>query len=714
MSKIYSKKGLNISMNKTYTITGLECANCAAKIEHSLRTTDGVSEVHINLLTSVLKIKFDPRLSGKINKVVQQAINKYEPEAAIADGSANNHKHKNGSLIRLISGAAVFAAALLADNVLPIELYPSMRFAFYGGAYLLLGSAVLLQALKGIARGNFFDENFLMGIATIGALAIGEYPEAVAVMLFYQVGELFQSMAVDKSKRSITELMDIRPDFANLKTKVGLIKVDPSNVHIGDFIVVKPGERIPLDGTITEGASTLDTSALTGESIPRKAEVSDTVLSGCINVTGTLTINVTKAFAESTVSKVIELVESAAGKKAKTENLITTLARFYTPVVVALAVLLAVLPPLLFNLQWQTWINRALIFLVISCPCALVLSIPMSFFSGIGKAAKNGILVKGGNYLEACNKVEIVVFDKTGTLTKGVFKVTGIFAAPCFSRETVLELAAYAEAFSNHPIAMSIAHEYGKDITLNDLSEYTEHAGYGVSVRRNGDSIAAGNKKLMDKIGVACAELEKQIADIACTKVYVAMNTTFAGCITISDEIKDDSGSAIAALKTRGVRKTIMLTGDNPDIANTVAAKIGIDEAHGSLLPHEKVTTIETLLTQKSRSGKLAFVGDGINDAPVLAMADIGIAIGGIGSDAAIEAADIVLMTDEPSKLCTAIDIARFTKKVVRQNIVFALGVKAAFLTLGSFGIASMWGAVVADVGVSLLAVLNAMRILRK
>jgi len=700
-------------MNKTYAITGLNCANCAAKIEHALRTTDGVSEVHVNLLTSALKIKFDPRLSGKINRIVQQTINKYEPEASITNGSANNHNHATGSLIRLISGAAVFAAALLADNVLPIELHPSMRFALYIGAYLLLGSAVLLQALKGITRGNFFDENFLMGIATVGALAIGEYPEAVAVMLFYQVGELFQGMAVDKSKRSITELMDIRPDFANLKTKVGLIKVDPGNVRIGDYIVVKPGERIPLDGTITEGSSTLDTSALTGESIPRKAGVSDMVLSGCINVAGTLTINVTKAFAESTVSKIIELVESAAGKKAKTENLITTLARFYTPVVVALAILLAVLPPLLFNLQWQDWINRALIFLVISCPCALVLSIPMSFFSGIGKAAKNGILVKGGNYLEAFNNVEIVVFDKTGTLTKGVFKVTEIHTAPGFSRDTLLELAACAEAFSNHPIAVSIAHEYGKNITLNDLSEYTEHAGYGVSVKRNGDNIVAGNKKLMDKIGIACTELENPLG-IARTKVYVAINSIFAGCITISDEIKADSLNAIAALKARGIQKTIMLTGDNADAAHIIAAELGIDEVHGGLLPHEKVAKVETLVAQRSGKGKLAFVGDGINDAPVLAMADIGIAMGGIGSDAAIEAADVVLMTDEPSKVCTTIDIARFTKKIVWQNIVFALGVKATFLTLGSFGIASMWGAVVADVGVSLLAVLNAMRILQK
>jgi len=701
-------------MNKTYAIMGLDCANCAAKIEHALRTADGVLEVHINLLTATLKIQFDPRLSGKINTLVKQTINKYEPEASIADSNTSNRKRETSSIIRLISGATVFTVAILADNFLSIELHPGMRIGLYIGAYLLLGSAVLFRALKGITRGNFFDENFLMSIATIGALAIGEYPEAVAVMLFYQIGELFQSMAVDKSKRSITELMDIRPDFANLKTTVGLIKVDPNNVQIGDYIVVKPGERIPLDGTVTEGSSTLDTSALTGESIPRKADVSDTVLSGCINVTGTLTINVTKAFAESTVSKIIDLVESAAGKKAKTENLITTLARFYTPLVVALAVLLAVLPPLLFNFQWQTWINRALIFLVISCPCALVLSIPMSFFSGIGKAAKNGILVKGGNYLEACNNIELVVFDKTGTLTKGIFKVTRIHTAPGFSSDTVLELAACAEAFSNHPIAISIAHEYGKDIMLDDLCEYTEHAGYGVSVKRNGDNIVAGNKKLMEKMGVACGDLEKQIADIACTKVYIAINTTFAGCITISDEIKDDSRNAIAALKARGIQKTIMLTGDNPDIAHTVAAKVGIDEAHGGLLPHEKVAKIETLLVQKSRSGKLAFVGDGINDAPVLAMADIGIAMGGIGSDAAIEAADIVLMTDEPSKVCTAIDIARFTKKVVWQNIVFALGVKAAFLTLGAFGIASMWGAVIADVGVSLLAVLNAMRILRK
>jgi len=556
-----------------------------------------------------------------------------------------------------------------------------------------------------------------MSVATIGAFAIGEYPEAAGVMLFYQIGEMFQNLAVTRSKSSITSLMDIRPDYANLKKSGGIEKVSPDTVRVGDTIIVKPGEKIPLDGIVTDGISMLDTSALTGESVPRKAETGDTVLSGSVNQSGMLTIEVTKIFDESTVSKIINLVENASSKKAKTENFITTFARYYTPIVVILAVLIAVLPPLIFGAStgsvWRDWIKRALVFLVISCPCALVLSIPMGFFAGIGRAAKKGVLVKGGNYLEAFNSLETVVFDKTGTLTKGVFKVTALEPASGYSTDTLLEMAAHAEAFSNHPIALSVMKEYanqrfGKAVERDKISGFSEIAGHGVSVNLNGRALLAGNRKLMAKEGVVFQESQS-----IGTKVYVASDGLFAGCVVISDEIKPDSRNAISALKAKGVRNTVMLTGDAPNIAEAVAAELKLDEAYGGLLPHEKVEKMESLKAKKSAKGKLAFVGDGINDAPVLAMADIGVAMGGLGSDAAIEAADVVLMTDEPSKICDAVDIARFTKKIVWQNIIFALGVKGVFLSLGAFGIATMWEAVFADVGVSLLAVLNAMRIMR-
>jgi Cd2+/Zn2+-exporting ATPase len=563
--------------------------------------------------------------------------------------------------------------------------------------------------LGNLFQGQVFDENFLMCIAAIGAFAIGEYPEAAGVMLFYQIGEYFQERAVDKSKKSITSLMDIRPDYANLMKNEEIIKTSPDSVCIGDFIIVKPGEKIPLDGVVTDGSSMLDMSALTGESVPRKADVASTVLSGSVNLNGKLTIEVTKTFGESTVSKIINLVENAASKKAKTENFITRFARYYTPVVVILACFLAVLPPLVFMSEWRLWIHRALVFLVISCPCALVLSVPMGFFAGIGAAAKNGILVKGGNFLEAFNKLDTVVFDKTGTLTRGVFKVTSIQPQAGFTESELLELTAYAESFSNHPIALSVMQEYGQEAEKSGLLEYTEYSGYGVSVIKDGKTILAGNQKLMEKMGIKFSESQKPG-----TKVYVAYNEIFAGIIVISDEIKSDSRYAVSALKERGVLKTVMLTGDNPLIAQSFASELGIDEVYGGLLPHEKVEILEKLNKSKNVKGKLAFAGDGINDAPVLSMADIGVAMGALGSDAAIEAADVVLMTDEPSKLAQAVDIARFTCKIVTQNIIFSLSVKIIFLVLGAFGIAAMWEAVFADVGVSLLAVLNSMRILRR
>jgi Cd2+/Zn2+-exporting ATPase len=620
---------------------------------------------------------------------------------------------EKGTVIKLASGAFVFAFGIVIDNMIPLELPLFVILAIFIAAYMILGSDILLQALKNIRCGTVFNEHFLMSIATIGAFAIGEYPEAVGVMLFYQVGELFQRMAVKKSKKSIADLMDIRPDFANLKKDDNLIKVAPDTVNIGDVIVIKPGEKIPLDGIVIEGSSMLDTKALTGESVPRKAEISDAVLSGCVNQSGKLSVKVTKTFGESTVSKIINLVEKASNKKAKPENFITTFARYYTPCVVALAILIAVLPPLFFFFFWQDWISRGLIFLVISCPCALVLSIPMSFFAGIGKAASKGILVKGGNYLDAFNYLDIAVFDKTGTLTKGVFKVIAIEPAEGFSKDTLLELAAKAEAFSNHPIALSIMDEYtslkpGMKIESDDPSNYTEISGHGISVILNGKTILAGDQKLMVKMGITFQESQS-----IGTKVFVAVGGIFAGCIVISDEIKPDSKSAISSLKERGIRKTVMLTGDNTHTAEAIATEAGLDEVYAGLLPHEKIEKVEILNSQKRAGAKLAFIGDGINDAPVLAMADIGVAMGGLGSDAAIEVADVVLMTDEPFKLCEAIDIARIKKKIVWQNIIFVLGVKTVFLVLGALGIATMWEAVFADVGVCVLAVLNAIRIIK-
>ncbi|GBU21298.1 cadmium transporter [Fibrobacteres bacterium R8-0-B4] len=627
--------------------------------------------------------------------------------------SRDSHHDDNDTkreIIKLSAGAVILAAAMAAGRLHTAFLPEYAALILFIAAYIVLGAGVLFRAFANIVRGEFFDENFLMGLATIGAFAIGEYSEAVGVMLFYGVGELFQSMAVGRSKASISKLMDIRPDYANLKKTGGdIVKVAAKDVGVGDTVIVKPGEKIPLDGTVIEGVSTLDASALTGESLPKDVGVNDTVLSGCINLNGLLAVAVTKTYGESTASKIIALVENASSKKAKTESFITAFAKYYTPSVVAAALLIAVLPPLFFNGAWMDWINRGLIFLVISCPCALVLSIPMSFFAGIGKAASRGVLVKGGGTVEALSRLDTVVFDKTGTLTKGVFKVADVRPANGFSRDGLLSAAAGAESLSNHPIALSIAREYGKEVDKNGLSEYNELPGFGVSVKADGKAVLAGNAKLMAKRGIAV----QQEALNAGTVVYVAIDGVFAGGIAISDEVKRDSKSAISALKSRGVRKTVMLTGDDPRIASAVAAEVGVDDVYAGLLPHEKSEKIESLITQKRADGKLAFVGDGINDAPAIAIADIGIAMGALGSDAAIEAADAVLMTDEPSKLVEAIDIARFTKKIVWQNIVFVLALKTVFLALGAIGVATMWEAVFADVGAALLAVLNAVRIIR-
>ena len=619
----------------------------------------------------------------------------------------NDHHHEesgNSELIRSIIGAAVFCAGIVLSRFSAISQY--IPLAVYVVSYLVLGGGIILRAIKNIMSGKIFDENLLMCLATIGAFAIGDYPEAVAVMLFFQVGEYFQELAVRRSKKSIADLMDIRPDYANLMSFGAIVRVDPKTVGVGDIIIVKPGEKIPLDGIVIEGESTLDTTALTGESAPRKAAVSDTVLSGCINKNGVLTIEVTKTFGESTVARILELVENAGSRKAPAENFITKFARYYTPAVVALAALIAIIPPLLMNGAWPEWINRGLIFLVISCPCALVISIPLGFFGGIGGASKRGVLIKGSNYLEALNDLDIVVFDKTGTLTRGVFEVTGIEPSNGFTESELLELAAYAEAFSNHPIAASILKAHGSETEKSLLSGYNEIPGHGISVELGGKSILAGNQKLMDMMHISHEETNS-----LGTKVYIAAGGLFAGCIVISDEIKPDSYGAISKLKEKGVRKTAMLTGDDPQIAKAVADKLGLDDVYGGLLPDQKVEMFERLEAQKRPKGKIAHVGDGINDAPVLARADVGIAMGGLGSDAAIEAADVVLMTDEPSKLIDAIDVARFTKRIVWQNIVFALAVKGIFLLLGAVGFATMWEAVFADVGVALLAILNASRV---
>lgn len=610
-------------------------------------------------------------------------------------------KKQKRMLFRVLASAVLFAVALL----LPTEGW--LRLFTFLIPYAVIAWDVLWRAVRNIAHGQVFDENFLMSLATVGALATGEYPEAVFVMLFYQVGELFQSYAVDQSRKSITSLMDIRPDYANIEVDGQLRQVDPEDVAVGDTIVIKAGERIPLDGVVLEGTSNVDTAALTGESLPREAQPGDDVISGCVNLSGLLRVRVTKAFEESTVAKILDLVENSSSKKAKAENFITKFARYYTPAVVLAAVALALLPPLFTSIQWVDSIQRALNFLVVSCPCALVISVPLSFFGGIGGASKNGILVKGGNYLEVLAKTELVVFDKTGTLTRGVFNVTAIHPDHCGEAQ-LLELAALAESYSDHPISRSLKEAYGKELDASRVSNVEELSGRGVRATVDGRQICAGNDKLMEDIGVSWHPCYR-----VGTTVHVASDGVYLGHIVISDEVKPDAKEAITALKACGVRRTVMLTGDAKAVGESVAQELGLDEVHTQLLPADKVTRVEALLGEVSPKGALAFVGDGINDAPVLSRADIGIAMGGLGSDAAIEAADIVLMDDKPSKLADAIRIARRTLAIVRQNIVFALAVKFLVLALSAAGAANMWEAVFADVGVSVIAILNAMRALK-
>ena len=620
-------------------------------------------------------------------------------------------KKQKKVLIRIIISSVLLVALMITSKL--VQLNKWVEFVLFLVPYLIIGYDILKKAIKGIAKGRVFDENFLMAVATIGAVALGDFAEGAAVMLFYQIGELFQSVAVGKSRRNITSLMDIRPDYANVEVDGKLEKVDPDDVKIGTDIIVNPGEKVPIDGVVVSGESTLNTSALTGESVPRSVKSGDEIISGCINLTGVLRIKTSKEFGDSTVSKILDLVENSSMKKSKSENFITKFARYYTPAVCGGALVLAVLPPIVRMIMgesamWGDWITRALTFLVISCPCALVISIPLSFFAGIGCASANGVLVKGSNYLEALSDTQYIVFDKTGTLTKGVFEVTGIYPANGFDESTIVGLASYAESASNHPISISLKKYFGKEIKRDSVSDIEEIAGHGVSAVVNGYKVYAGNIKLMHKENIALDAEHNEG-----TVVYVSCDGVYAGCIVISDVVKDNSKKAIANLKKSGIDKTVMLTGDSKETAKRVAENLGLDEYHAELLPADKVEWVEKLLGEKSPKKKLAFVGDGINDAPVLSRADIGIAMGALGSDAAIEAADIVLMDDDPSKIALARKISVHTLKIVKENIWFALIVKAVCLVLGALGIANMWVAIFADVGVMVLAVLNAIRALK-
>lgn len=700
-------------LKREFLLDGLGCANCADKMESGIKSLEGIKSASVDFVSKKLMLEFED--NADVNGIIEEIkklVDRIESGVKLVEVTKDKSENKDDSkeesddnnkkdLIRLGIGAALFAIATIFEFSNTVELI------VYLTSYVLVGGEVLLKSARNISRGQVFDENFLMSVATIGAFAIGEYPEGVAVMLFYQVGEFFQDIAVNRSRKSIAALMDIRPDFANLKVGDDTKRVSPEEVNIRDLIVVKPGEKVPLDGKIIDGKSMVDTSALTGESVPREVEVGDDVLGGFINKNGLLTIEVMKEFGESTVSKILDLVQNASSKKAPTEHFITKFARYYTPVVVFIALGLAVIPPLVIpGAAFSEWLYRALVFLVVSCPCALVVSIPLGFFGGIGGASKNGVLIKGSNYLEALNNVDTVVFDKTGTLTKGVFKVTDIKPVN-IKQDELLEFAAYAESYSNHPIATSIIKAYDKEINKSDIENYDEISGHGIKVKVKGREILAGNTKLMNKESIAY-----ETPDAFGTIVHIAIDGKYAGYIVISDEVKEDSENAIRELKKVGVKKTVMLTGDIKSVGQKVGEKLGLDEVYAELLPDQKVEKLEALEKQKSTKGKLVFVGDGINDAPVLARADIGIAMGGLGSDAAIEAADVVIMTDEPSKIASAIRIAKRTRKIVWQNIIFAMGIKLIVLVLGAGGLATIWEAVFADVGVTVIAVLNAMRVM--
>lgn len=685
-------------MKMILILDGLDCANCAEKIRSRVEKLEEVNSAAMNFMAKKLTVDYSGS-ERKIRSEAEKIIKEIEPDVKILQSEDERSERGVGDIVRIITGAVIFAASAL------VQEGSWLQFIMLLLGYLIVGGDVLWKAIRNIFRGRVFDENFLMAIATVGAFAIQKYSEAVAVMLFYQVGELFQSYAVNRSRKSIADLMDIRPDYANLKTGGAIKRISPLEAKPGDIIVVQPGERIPLDGTVTSGTSSIDASALTGESVPVTAREGDDVLSGSINQNGVLEVRVSKPYGESTVSKILDLVENASGKKAETEHFITRFAKWYTPAVVISALLLAVIPPVFFGQEFSMWLYRALVFLVISCPCALVISIPLSFFGGIGGASKCGILVKGSNYLELLSQCKTVVFDKTGTLTEGNFEVEEIHSEG-ISSEEFLRYCAAAENSSSHPIALSVKRAYGEKIPYEAIAKTVEISGKGICAEFEKKIILAGNSKLMEHYGIVPAETDGR------TSVHLAVNGVYAGYLTIADRIKQDAARAVSDLKANGVVRTVMLTGDVKSVADDVGAKVGIDEVHAELLPGDKVRRVEELLAKEEKGGKLAFVGDGINDAPVLARADIGIAMGGVGSDAAIEAADIVLMTDEPARIATAMKISRKTMRIVKQNIIFALGIKAIVLILGAFGIASMWLAVFADVGVALIAILNAIRCL--
>jgi len=694
---------------KRYKLNNLDCASCASKIENSLSKLDDVKFVAVNFANSTMTIDTD-----NLDRVKAQ-IKKLEPEIVLEDLNAEKTTISQSELvenkeaiIKAVLGLCLLIIGIVFDVQIHNTPFHIAEYLVFGTAYLIVGWNVIASAVINIVRGQVFNEHFLMAIATLGAFAIDQMPEAVAVMLFYVVGELFQDIAVNRSRKSIKALLEIKPEYANLVVDGESTKVSPESIQVGDTIVVKPGEKIPLDGEVIDGDSFVDASALTGESVPRKKGKNDVVLSGTINQTGVLTIKVTKLFSESSVSKILELVENASSKKAETEKFITTFAKYYTPVVVISALLLAILPPLLFSGQTFTeWIYRALVVLVISCPCALVISIPLGYFGGIGSASRKGILVKGSNFLDALTQVTTVVFDKTGTLTKGEFKVSEVVTSNGFSKEEILEYAAYAETNSNHPVAKSISEAFAKDIEVQRIKKVEEISGHGIKAVVDNKTVLAGNDKLLHK-----ENIDHPICNVEGTVVHIAIDKVYVGYIIISDTLKEDAVKAIEALRAKNI-KTVMLTGDNQFAAAAFAKKLNISKYFFELLPQDKVKHIENLMLE-SNGGKVAFVGDGINDAPVIACADIGIAMGALGSDAAIETADVVLMTDSPSKVAAAIDVAKITRNIVWQNICFAMGVKLIFIILGVFGVATMWEAVFGDMGVALIAVFNAIRILKK
>jgi Cd2+/Zn2+-exporting ATPase len=694
---------------KKYTLKNLDCASCAAKIEDNLTKLGEVKFVTVNFANSTMTIDTD-----NLEKV-KARIKEIEPEVELEDidkektiVSTSELLENKWQIIKAVSGILLLIAGMIFEKEIYNTPFHIGEYLVFGTGYLIVGWNVIASAVKNIIRGQVFNEHFLMAIATLGAFAIDQMPEAVAVMLFYVVGELFQDIAVNRSRKSIKALMEIKPEYANLVVGGELVKVSPESIQVGDTILVKVGEKIPLDGEVIDGNSFVDTSALTGESVPRKMKKDDLVLSGTINQTAVLTIKVTKLFSESSVSKILELVENASSKKAETEKFITTFAKYYTPMVVSCALLLAVLPPLLISGQtFSEWIYRALVVLVISCPCALVISIPLGYFGGIGSASRKGILVKGSNFLDALTQVKTVVFDKTGTLTKGEFKVSEVVTSNGYTKEEILEYAAYAETNSNHPVAKSISEAFGKDIESKRIEQVEEISGHGIKAVIDGKIVLAGNDKLLHK-----ENIDHPACNVEGTVVHVAIDTVYMGYINISDTLKDDALESIEKLKAKNIQ-TIMLTGDNKFAASAFAKKLGIDKYFYELLPEDKVKHIENLIAE-NKGGKVAFVGDGINDAPVIARADVGMAMGALGSDAAIETADVVLMTDSPSKVALSIDVAKRTRNIVWQNIYFAMGVKLAFIVLGVFGVATMWEAVFGDMGVALIAVFNAIRILKK